>query len=167
MILKPSRVVAGNLAKSYPATAHVDLMRYLILVTLVLTSVLGCDTETETMKVFWHESGRGLDPDSAKEVDLAEAGFIWSDEVRGVQGNFFGLIDDDGRTIQFYFDDGIPDDVDDASHLRIVRMDFPMPEMNGSDGTLVTIGEVHGLIQKAFDVGADHRQFDGVTFTKW
>jgi hypothetical protein len=51
------------------------------------------------MKVFWNDCGRGLESESAKEVDLEEAGLIWSDEVHGVKGNFFGLIDDDGNTI--------------------------------------------------------------------
>src|SRR6516225_1295166 len=101
------------------------------------------------MKAFWNDCGRGPSPDFAKEVDLTEAGLIWSDEVRGVQGNFFGLIDDQGRTMQFYFDAGIPDNVDDAGHLRIVLMDFPQPGRTGSYASHVTIKEVHGLIERA------------------
>lgn len=119
------------------------------------------------MKVFWNDSGRGVESNKAKDVDLEEVELIWSDEVRGVKGKFVGLIDEEDRTIQFYFDEGIPNHVDDASHLRIVHMDFPIPHLKGSYGAQVTIGEVHGLIQKAFRVGADHRQFDGVTFTWW
>jgi hypothetical protein len=119
------------------------------------------------MKAFWSDCGRGPGSDSAKEVDLTGAGLIWSDEVRGVQGNFLGLIDDQGRTIQFYFDEDIPDDVDDAGHLKIVLMDFPQPDRKGSYATHVTIAEVHGLIAKAFKVGADHRQFGSLTFVPW
>jgi hypothetical protein len=119
------------------------------------------------MRAFWNDCGRGPSSDSAKEVGLAEAGLIWSDEVRGVRGNFLGLIDDQGNTIQFYFDAGIPDDVDDASHLRIVLMDFPQPDQKGSYAAHVTIGEVHGLIERAFKVGADYRRFGNLTFMPW
>jgi hypothetical protein len=119
------------------------------------------------MRAFWNDSGRGLSSNNAKEVDLTEAGLIWSDEVRGVQGNFLGLIDDQGRTIQFYFDEGIPDDVDDASHLKIVLMDFPQPDQKGSYAGHVTIGAVHGLIEKAFEVGADYHWFGNLTFMPW
>lgn len=119
------------------------------------------------MRAFWNDSGRGLGSDSAKEVDLKEAGLIWSDEVRGVEGNFFGLIDDQENTIQFYFDAGVPDHIDDASHLEIVLMDFPRPEKNGSYSVRVTIGEVHRLIEKAFKVGADYRYFGDLNFVSW
>ncbi|MGP0064953.1 MAG: hypothetical protein ACLQGP_15310 [Isosphaeraceae bacterium] len=71
------------------------------------------------------------------------------------------------NTIQFYFDDGIPDHVDDASQLRIVYLDFPQPEKRGSYAAQVTIGEVPGLIERAFEVGADYRRFEGVTFEPW
>jgi hypothetical protein len=119
------------------------------------------------MKAFWNDCGRGPRSDAAKAVDLTGAGLIWSDEVRGVMGNFLGLIDDQGRVIQFYFDAGIPDDVDDASYLRIVLMDFPHPELKGSYAAHVTIGEVHGLIERAFEVGADYRRFGSLTFIPW
>jgi hypothetical protein len=119
------------------------------------------------MRVFWNDCGRGPDADSAEEVDIKEALRIWLDEVRGVKGNFFGLIDDQENTIQFYFDAGIPDHVDDAGHLRIVSMDFPQPEREGSFARHVTIGEVSGLIEKAFKVGADHRKFEDLSFTPW
>jgi hypothetical protein len=119
------------------------------------------------MKIFWNDCGRGVASSQPKDVDLHQAALIWSDEVRGVKGNFLGLVDEHGRTIQFYFDEGVPDDVDDASYLRIVFMDFPVPEKSGSFGAQVTIGEVHGLIEKAFQVGADHRRFEGVTFSSW
>lgn len=119
------------------------------------------------MKVFWNDCGNGLTSDQAREVGLQEAGLIWSDEVRGVEGNFLGLIDGQGRTIQFYFESGIPDNVDDAGHLQIVLMDLPQPERNGSYGRRVAIGEVHGLIETAFRTGADHHNFGELTFTKW
>jgi hypothetical protein len=119
------------------------------------------------MKAFWNDCGRGPNSDAAKEVDLNEARLIWSDKVRGVQGNFLGLIDSQGNTIQFYFDVGIPDNVDDASHLRIVLMDFPQPARKGSCALHVTIMEVQELIEKAFQVGADYRQFGNLTFMPW
>jgi hypothetical protein len=119
------------------------------------------------MKAFWNERGRGQTSDNAKQVNLTEAELIWSDEVRGIQGNFFGLIDDQGRTMQFYFDEGIPDDVDDASHLEIVLMDFPQPAHKGSYATHATIGAVHGLIEKAFEVGADYHRFENLKFMPW
>jgi hypothetical protein len=119
------------------------------------------------MKAFWNDCGRGPSSDSAKEVNVVEAGLIWSDEVRGVRGNFFGLIDEQGNTIQFYFDAGIPDHVDDASHLSIVLMDFPQWDRKGSYATHVAIGEVHGLIEKVFKVGADYRKFGNLEFTPW
>ena len=123
--------------------------------------------QAQTMKIFWNDCGRGIKSGDAKPVTLAEAEFVLSNEVRGVEGNFIGLVDEKGRTIQFYFDEGIPDDVGDAEHLEIVQLDFPWPEGNGSYGRKVTIGEMHGLIEKAFKVGADYRQFDAVTFTSW
>ena len=118
------------------------------------------------MKGFWNNCGQGLSSDSAKQVDLTDAGLIWFDDVRGVQGNFLGLIDDQGRTIQFYFDAGIGD-VDDAGHLKIVLMDFPQPDRKGSYAVHVTVGEVEGLIEKAFKVGADYRRFGNLTFMPW
>lgn len=119
------------------------------------------------MRVFWNDDGRGPSSDSASEVDLIQAGLIWFDEIRGMEGNFLGLIDDEGRVIQFYFDADIPDDVDDANHLKIVLMDFPQRNRKGSFNAHVTIGEVHSLIEKAFKVGADHRQFGELTFVSY
>ncbi|MBB2962659.1 hypothetical protein [Methylobacterium sp. R2-1] len=117
------------------------------------------------MRAFWDDCGQGIPSDQATPVNLWEASRIWSDEIRGVQGNFLGLIDDEGRTIQFYFDAGIPDGVDDASHLCIVLMDFPQLDLGGSYGRHVAIGEVHRLIKMAFEVGADHRHFGELNFT--
>jgi hypothetical protein len=122
--------------------------------------------EARKMRAFWNDGGRGPKSDTPREVSLKEALLIWSD-IRGVKGNFLGLFDDQGRTIQFYFDDGIPDQVEDAVHLRIVLLDFPQPKKKGSYTALVTIGEVHGLIEKAFNDGADYRKFEGVSFTPW
>lgn len=101
------------------------------------------------------------------EVDLTEAERIWFDEIRGAQGNFLGLIDHRGNTIQFYFDAGIPDHVDDAGHLKIVYLDFPQAERKGSYARHVTIREVFDLIKQAFEVGADYRQFGSLTFEPW
>ena len=119
------------------------------------------------MRAFWNDCGVEVTSDQAREVDLQSAQLIWSDEVRGVEGNFFGLIDELDRTVQFYFEVSIPEDVDDASHLCTVLMDFPQPKRNGSYGRRVTIGEVHELIATAFRDGADHRYFGELTFTAW
>lgn len=123
-----------------------------------------------TLRAFWNDRGRGRgrDAESAKPVGLREARLIWSDKVRGVEGNFFGLIDESGNTVQFRFEAGIPDHVDDAGHLRIVLMDFPQPGRNGSYSAVVTIGEVHGLIERAFREGVDHRKFGKrLRFSAW
>ncbi|MFC3219300.1 hypothetical protein ACFOEZ_09755 [Tianweitania populi] len=119
------------------------------------------------MKAYWNDCGDELPSAVARDVDLAEAGRIWSDVVRGVEGNFLGLIDDQDRTVQFYFTAGIPDDVDDASHLPIVLLDLPQPDQSGSYERQVTIGEVHRLIEAAFRHGADPRQFGALSFSQW
>lgn len=97
---------------------------------------------------------------------MVEALNAWAD-CRGVEGNFFGLIDDQDRALQFYFVDGIPDDVEDARHLRIVLLDFPLPERGGSYSKLVTIGETSELIKTAFRVGADYNYYEGLDFSLW
>lgn len=66
------------------------------------------------MRAFWSDFGRGPSADAAITVDVEAAISIWLDEVRGGRGNFLGLIDVNGNAIQFYFDEGIPDHVDDA-----------------------------------------------------
>ena len=78
--------------------------------------------------MFWNDGGRGVGSNLAKEASLTEALWTWSDEVRGVEGNFLGLVDEAERTVQFYFEAGIPEAVEDAERLRIVLMDFPRPE---------------------------------------
>ncbi len=80
-----------------------------------------------TMKAYWDDCGQGPSSDSPVDVNLIQAQNIWSD-ARGVKGNFFGLIDAEGRTIQFYYDDGIPDHIEDARHLKIVLLVFPVRE---------------------------------------
>ena len=125
-------------------------------------------TRARKLRAFWNERGEGPPPEQAKEVSLREAGRLWVDEVRGVEGNYFGLIDDTGHTIQFLFEDDIPDKVDDAGHLAIILIDFPIPEKKGSYSAVVTIGEVHGLIEKAFNEGVDHRKFGRrLRFSAW
>lgn len=119
------------------------------------------------MRVFWEDGGEGVGSDQAKSVDLREAQRIWSDEVRGVEGNFLGLIDAQDRTIQFLFEASIPDGVDDAGNLRIVLMDLPQPDRKGSHGRRVVVGEVHRLIETAFMHGADPRHFGDLAFTAW
>jgi hypothetical protein len=119
-----------------------------------------------TMKAFWNEFGRGPEPDAPVEVTLIQAQNTWSDGS-GAKGNFFGLIDAEERTIQFYFEEGIPDHVEDATRLKIVLLDFPVPEKSGSYSRLVTIGEVHGLIAQAFAVGANPSLFENLTFSSW
>ncbi|MEH3147153.1 MAG: hypothetical protein PGN34_17785 [Methylobacterium frigidaeris] len=119
------------------------------------------------MRAFWNDCGTGPAPDEAREVDRREACLIWSDEVRGVEGNFLGLIDDRDRTIQFYYEAGIPDEADDAGHLRIVLMDLPQAARNGSYQRRVAIGEVHRLIEAVFEDGADPHRFGGLFFAAW
>lgn len=119
-----------------------------------------------TMNAYWNDCGEGPPSGSPRQVTLREAQDVWSDSS-GVQGNFFGLIDDHGRTVQFYFTDGIPDDVEDARHLEIVLIDFPVPEKKGSYSRRISIGEVHGLMELAFSVGADPSSFSGLTFSSW
>lgn len=118
------------------------------------------------MKAFWNDCGQGPTSESPVDVSLEQAQLLWSDS-RGVEGNFLGLVDDLGNTIQFYFNAGIPDDVEDARHLRIVLVDFPVSEKQGSYSKLVTIGEVHELIATAFSVGARHQSFSGLRFDAW
>ena len=118
------------------------------------------------MKAFWNDCGQGPTSGSPVDVSLEQAQLLWSDSG-GVEGNFLGLVDDLGNTIQCYFNAGIPDDVEDARHHRIILLDFPVSEKHGSYSKLVTIGEVHELIAMAFKVGARHQSFSGLSFTAW
>lgn len=119
------------------------------------------------MQMFWNERGRGPAGDAAEEANLEQALYVWTDEMRGVEGNFFGLIDPQGRTVQFYFLSGIPDHVDDASHEEIVDLDFPLPQQRGSFSRTVTVGECANLIRRAFEVGADPARFEPLEFSNW
>ena len=119
------------------------------------------------MKVFWDDCGNGLPADEAKDVYLDEARLIWSDTVRGVEGNFLGLIDEQDRTVQFYYVSDIRDDVEDASQLAIVLMDFPVADRLGSYQSQVNIGDVDDLIALVFQHGADPTLFGIVDFLPW
>ncbi|QTN28787.1 hypothetical protein HZ993_02760 [Rhodoferax sp. AJA081-3] len=118
------------------------------------------------MKAFWSDCGQGPASDTPVELDLVQAKNTWSD-ASGVKGNFFGLIDTQGRTIQFYFTEDIPDHFEDARHLEIVLLDIPVQGKRGSYSKQVSIGEVHGLIALAFSVGVDHSSFPGLSFSSW
>ncbi|GAB2880141.1 hypothetical protein GCM10027277_56710 [Pseudoduganella ginsengisoli] len=120
----------------------------------------------ETMRAYWHDCGVGPGSDAPVDVTLIQAKNIWSD-CSPVEGNFLGLIDSLGRTIQFCFTDGVPDHMEDARHLKIVLLDFPIPEKSGSYSRQVSIGEVHKLIDLAFNAAADHLSFPGVNFVPW
>jgi hypothetical protein len=50
--------------------------------------------------------------------------------------------------------------VDDARRLRIALMDFPERAQRGSYMRHVTIGEVLGLIEKAFNVSANYHELE-------
>jgi len=119
------------------------------------------------MKVFWNDDGRGPALDSPVDADLEQVQRISSDEIRGMEGNFLGLVDDARRTVQFYFVASIPNDIEDARHLDIVLLDFPQPERKGSYSARVTIGEMDDLIVRVFRDGADYRKFEQVQFTPW
>ncbi len=118
------------------------------------------------MRMFWTDGGRGPKSEEAREVDVRTARDTFAD-MRGKRGNFFGLIDDQGRTFQLYFDEGIPDGADDATHLEIVSVDFPVPGKRGSFQRKVSIGEASDLIAKAFEVGADPDRFEPLAFVAW
>jgi len=118
------------------------------------------------MRLFWYDgvSGRGVKSCEARAVTLSEVQRVWADEVRGVHNSFLGLIDDAGRTIQFAFEEDIPDNVDDTTYLKIVLVDFPCLERKGSFAATVTVGEVYRWMRDAFERGADPALFDGLSF---
>lgn len=118
------------------------------------------------MKTFWNDAGRGPDSNEPEEVTLEQALAVWTDQVRGMQGNFMGLVDDQERTIQFYYDESIPDGVDDAEQLAIVFMDLPVPARGGAFGAPLTIGQVQECIRRVFEHGANPQLFE-VTFEPW
>lgn len=118
------------------------------------------------MKLFYDDGGRGPTHEQAREVDVRTARDAWAD-LRGKRGNFLGLIDEQRRTLQLVFLEGIPDDIDDATHLEIVSVDFPVPSKRGSFQRTVSIAEASDLIAKAFDVGADPDRFAPLEFVAW
>jgi hypothetical protein len=122
--------------------------------------------EIRVVKAFWQDGKRGVDANDAREMTRTKALDAWAD-LRGMRGNFFGIVDDAGRTLQFYFEEAIPDGVDDARHLRIVRAEIPAPDRNGSYAALVTIGEASQLIERVFVSGADPAAFAQFTFDPW
>ena len=122
--------------------------------------------EIPAVKAFWKDGKQSVEANDAREMTATQALDAWAD-MRGMRGNFFGLVDDLGRTLQFYFDKGIPDGVDDARHLRIVHADIPVPERAGSFAAMVTIEEARDLIERAFVSGADPAVFEQLTFEAW
>lgn len=119
-----------------------------------------------TMKAYWQDLEDVVESSAARDLTLNEALNHWADG-RGVQGNFFGLIDEEDCTVQFFFIDGIPDDVDDARFLQIVAVDFPVPARGGSFTVVITIGESSAWIEKAFAIGANHERYAGLEFEPW
>jgi hypothetical protein len=120
----------------------------------------------KTLKVFYSSGGRYIDAAKAVSMTYANALRVWTDDVRGTKGSYYGLIDDSDRTLQFYFISGIPNHIDDAGSLRIVEMDIPEPIRQGSYISLVKICEVSNFIKLAFDKGISagvHR----FVFRKW
>lgn len=118
------------------------------------------------MMAYWQDGSDIVASSNPQQLGLVDALNRWADG-HAVQGNFFGLIDENNCTIQFYFVDGIPDHIEDARHLRIVLVDFPVPARQGSFSTLVTIGDSSNWIEKAFLVGANHENFEGLEFSPW
>ena len=123
-------------------------------------------TMSQTMNAYWQDLEGVVHSTHPRTLTLTEALNQWADG-RGAEGNFFGLIDSEDNTIQFYFEDSIPDDVDDAGHLRIVTVDFPKPALRGSFQKLVTIYESSELIKRAYEHGAQHENFENLSFCKW
>ncbi len=138
-----------------------------ISVALMMAQTSLAARRSEALKVFWNDCGRGVEARSPQTCGLEEAWNIWSDEVRGIQGNFLGLVDPRGNVVQFYFEASIPNSVDDAEHLRIVRLDCPVPAERGSYVRPATIGEVARIIEQVYTVGAiDPRSLD-TKFDPW
>jgi len=119
-----------------------------------------------TMKAYWQDCEYVVESSHPHTLTLNEALDRWADGS-GAEGNFFGLIDSADNTMQFYFEDSIPDGVDDASHLEIVLVDFPQPELGGSYQKLISIDESSKWIQLGFEVGLDYNQHNGLEFVKW
>lgn len=119
------------------------------------------------MKVFWHDCNRGVPAHFAEEMDLEGVLEIWSREVQGVEGNFLGLIDDSGNTIQFYFVANKPDNTQELAQLPIILVDLPVPTRRGSFMGKVPFSEVTNLIEMAFKSGAEQGKYQGLKFSEW
>lgn len=120
----------------------------------------------QTMQVYWQDGHDIVESTHPKPMTLVEALNRWADGS-GAEDNFFGMIDADDNTMQFYFEDSIPDDVDDGSHLAIVLVDFPIPALGGSYQKMLTIGETPAWIKRGFEVGLNHEKYEGLLFAKW
>ncbi len=94
----------------------------------------------KTLKAYWQDLEDVVESPNAQPITLSEALDRWADG-RGVAGNYFGLIDENDRAVQFYFFEGIPDTVEDARCLRIVLADFPIPAQGGSFTAVLSIEE--------------------------
>jgi hypothetical protein len=119
-----------------------------------------------TMKAYWQDCEYVVESSHPQYLTLNESLDRWADGS-GAEGNFFGLIDAANNTMQFYFEDSIPDEVDDASHLEIVLVDFPQPTHGGSYQKLISIGESPEWIRRGFDLGLDYKKYEGLEFVKW
>jgi len=120
----------------------------------------------ETMKAYWQDCEYVVESSHPQQMTLVEALDRWADGS-GAEGNFFGLIDADDNSMQFYFEDSIPDGVDDASHLEIVLVDFPQPALGGSYQKTISIGESSNWIKRGFELGLDFQKHGGLEFVKW
>ena len=119
-----------------------------------------------TMKAYWQDCEDVVESSHPHSLTQTQSHDRWAD-CRGAEGNFFGLIDSDDNAMQFYFEDSIPDDVGDASHLRIVLVDFPQPSLGGSYQKLISIGESEKWIQRGFELGLNYQKHEGLEFVKW
>ena len=120
----------------------------------------------QTMQAYWQDGHDIVEVTHPKTSTLLETVDRWADGS-GAEGNFFGLIDANDNTMQFYFEDSIPDDVDDASHLEIVQVDFPLPALRGSYQKTLSIGATPNWIKRGFEVGLNHEKYEGLEFAKW
>lgn len=118
------------------------------------------------MKAYWQDCEDVVESSHPQTLTQTEALDRWADGS-GTEGNFFGLIDSDDNTMQFHFEESIPDDVGDASHLKIVLVDFPQPSLGGSYQKLISIGESGKWIQRGYELGLDYHQYEGLEFVKW
>jgi len=119
-----------------------------------------------SMDAYWQDCEDVVESSHPHALTLNEALNRWAD-ISGAEGNFFGLIDVANNTMQFYFEDSIPDEVEDASHLEIVLVDFPQPSLGGSYQKLTSVGESTNWIKRGFELGLDYKKHEGLKFAKW